>query len=134
MTTYTFAREVLFKGQDEARQLVYGVVLEPDSEDTQGDVITADEIEKAAHTFLLDSRIVGDSHRKNQADTIIQADAGVVESFISPVDFQMDGETIRKGSWVVAVKVHDPEMWAAIQKGEYGGFSIGGFGERVPAT
>jgi len=32
----------------------------------------------------------------------------------------------------MAVKVHDPELWQAIKKGEITGFSIAGTGTRTP--
>jgi hypothetical protein len=131
MTTLT--KEALFKSRNQAQQIAYCVVMEPDTVDLQDDTAAESEIEKTAHDYLLNARVVGDSHKKNKDGTIVKADAGVVESFIAPVDFQMGSELIRKGSWVVAIKVNDPGMWSAIDKGEITGVSIGGFGERVPA-
>jgi hypothetical protein len=108
---------------DAEKRLVYGIVLEPDTEDTQGDIIAADEIEKAAHRFLVASRMVGDSHRK-------PAGAQVVESYIAPMEFNIGEQTVKAGSWVMAVKVADDRLWEAVQQGDYTGFSIGGFGAR----
>lgn len=114
----------ILKADDELR-IVYGVVLEPDTEDLQGDILDAETIEKAAHGYLQESRVVGDSH-------MVQAAADVVESYIAPADIQLGEQTVKKGSWVMGVKVNDDEMWAAVKKGEFSGFSIGGFGTREP--
>lgn len=108
---------------DAEKRLVYGIVLEPDTEDTQGDIISAGEIEKAAHRFLVASRTVGDSHRK-------PAGAQVVESYIAPVALTLGEQAVKAGSWVMAVKIADEKIWNAVQEGEYTGFSIGGFGTR----
>lgn len=108
------------------KQLIYGIVLEPEVIDAQGDMILAADIEQAAHGFLARSRTVGDMHRK-------KAMADVVESYIAPVEFQLGGQTVKKGSWVIAVRVHDEELWNAVKAGEYTGFSVGGFGRRIPA-
>lgn len=105
--------------KDESKRLIYCVVLEPDSFDLQNDSITTDEIERAAHQYAMESRIVGLQHEE-------VAKAYVVESFIAPVDF----ETVKKGSWVMAIKVPDDAIWQAIINDELTGLSIGGVGER----
>lgn len=124
--------EIVFKAADKPKQTLYCVVMEPETEDLQGDVTAAEEIEKAAHQYLLDSRVIGDSHRKDGCDNLFKVDAGVVESFIAPIDYEVDGEKILKGSWVIAIKVYDTEVWKSIEAGEITGVSIGGFGERLP--
>lgn len=114
---------------DKAKQLVYGVVLAPNEIDTQQDYMEASEIEAAAHRYLLTSRVVGSEHGK-------AIPATPVESFIAPVDMDMDGplglQKVTKGSWVLGVKIHDPKLWEKVMQGEYTGFSVGGFGLRAP--
>lgn len=108
---------------DDEKQIVTGIVLEPEVEDAQGDIISAEEIEKAAHGFLAKSRIVGKSHAKI-------AKAEVVESYIAPDDFNLGSETVRKGTWLLSVKVHDRNLWEEVKTGEITGFSIGAIGIR----
>jgi hypothetical protein len=108
---------------DKAAQIVYGVVLEPDTVDLQGDVLELDTIERAAHSYLIRSRVVGDSHSRH-------ATAEVVESYLAPADMKLGGQDIRKGTWIMAVHVKDPELWTRVESGEFNGFSIGGVGER----
>lgn len=115
----------LFKALVEEKRLVYGVVLEPDEEDLQGDTITTDEIEKASHFFMEKSGIIGDKHMK-------VAKAKVVESYIAPISFMFEGseDLIKKGSWVLVTKIYDDNIWRGIKSGEYTGYSIGAYGTR----
>jgi len=113
---------VVFK-QDEEKREVTGIVLQPDVVDAQGDIISAEEIEQAAHDWLMNSRVIGDSHRK-------EAQAQVVESWIAPSSLEIDGQDIPKGAWLMTVKVLDDRMWEAVKSGDYGGFSIGGSANR----
>lgn len=118
--------EVTFAKVDGDRQLVTGVVLEPDTVDAHGDVVSREEIEQAAHRFLVRSRLVGLQHRR-------RAPAEVVESYIAPRDFELGGGRVKEGSWVMTVHVKDADLWKAIKEGRYTGFSIGGTGVRVDA-
>ncbi len=95
-----FQKEVriLAKEADE-QKLVYGIVYEPDTVDAHGDFMTAAEIEKAAHGFLKDARQIDKQHD-------FQGGVGeVVESYVAPADFEMNGETIKKGSWVLSQRL-----------------------------
>lgn len=115
--------KIITKAEDE-QQLVYGVVYEPDVEDAHGDSMTASEIEKSAHTFLKDFRNIDTQHD-------FEAGAGeLVESYVAPVDMDIDGEIITKGSWVIVTKATE-EIWEAIKKGEYTGYSMAGTAEAI---
>ena len=116
-------RFLKFAGMDLERQLVYGIVLQPGIIDKQDDMITEEEIEKAAHKYALTPMVVGRGHKK-------QAKAKPVETYIAPVDFELGGQQVLKGSWVMAVKVMDTELWQMIKEGEYTGFSIGAYGRK----
>ena len=107
--------------RDEAQQIVYGVVYEPDVVDAHGDFMTADEIEKAAHVFLKEFRNIDKQH------DFTSKVGEVIESYIAPADFELGGQTVTKGTWMMAVKVVD-DVWTGIQKGEYTGFSLAGYG------
>lgn len=114
------------KKYDPEKRLVYGVVYAPDDPpDTQGDVASADEIEKMAHNYLRQSRVIGKNHSE-------QIDAEVVESYIAPADFTIGDEQVKKGSWVLVGKIHSDEMWNEVKEGKYEGWSLGGTGERHP--
>lgn len=109
------------------KQIVYGVILAPNEIDSQDDYMEAEDIEKAAHSYLTHSRMVGSEHSKSIGAT-------PVESFIAPQDFEVSGQygdqPVKKGSWVLGVKIKDPEEWEKVKSGEYTGFSVGGVGLR----
>jgi Putative phage serine protease XkdF len=120
-------KSIVIAKADKAKQIVYGVVYEPDVVDAHGDFMTAEEIEKAAHAFM-ESRHTHNIDKQHD----LEADEGyVVESYIAPVDMQLGDQEIKKGSWVAGVKVTNVETWAAIEKGEITGFSMWGVGKRV---
>lgn len=107
--------------RDEEQQIVYGVVYEPDVVDAHGDFMDADEIEKAAHVFLKEFRNIDKQH------DFTSKVGEVIESYIAPADFELGGQTVTKGTWMMAVKVVD-DVWTGIQKGEFTGFSLAGYG------
>jgi DNA adenine methylase len=109
---------------DEEKRLVYGVVLVPDEEDLQGDVISAEESRKAAHGYLLKRRVLGEMH--------VRAPEGVdlVESYIAPLDFELGGMPVSTGSWVICVHVPNDAVWGKVKDRTYTGFSIGWDGRR----
>lgn len=109
------------------KRVVVGVVLVPDEKDLQNDVISAEEIEKAAHQFLMDHGIIGLMHEDFPSGV-----ASVVESYVAPHDLTLNGESVSKGSWVIAVKIFDDDVLNKVYSGEYAGFSIGGVADRLP--
>jgi hypothetical protein len=114
--------EIKFAAKDEAKQIVYGIVLEPDEVDAHGDTITMEEVEKAAHGYALTPMVVGDGHTK-------KAKAQMIETFIYTPELFKE---VKSGSWVMAIKVHSKKLWKGIQDGDYTGFSIGAFVKKRP--
>ena len=114
----------IFKA-DAKQHIVWGVVLQPGVPDLQGDIISAEEIEKAAHDYMINSRVTGFRHKR-------VLDAAIVESYIAKSDEIFEGEHIKKGSWLVGMQVFDMEVWKGVETGDYHSFSIGGFaGNRI---
>ena len=125
----TFEKEVrIIKGEDEEQKLVYGIVYspgsadDPNTHDAHGDFMTAEEIEKSAHNFIAKYRNIDAQHDFN-------AGAGeVVESYVAPVDMEINGETITKGTWILVTKATD-EIWKDIKDGKMTGYSLAGVAE-----
>lgn len=111
-----------FLTKNEEKRLVYGIVYEPYSVDTQGDYASDDEIEKACHKFMENWQKVGLMHQRDMPDI------KVVECYVAPTNFRLNGEEIKKGSWVLAVKVYNDTIWEMVKKGELTGFSLQGYG------
>lgn len=108
---------------DPEKHYVTGVVYEPMAADSQGNYMTGDEIAKAAHWFMKNQGSVDIQHCFEKA-----AGVEVVESFVAKSDMEIDGENIKKGTWLMTAEVTDDDVWDAIQKGEITGFSMGGVG------
>ena len=109
---------------DDELHLVYGVVLRPNVPDTQGDVYSAEEVRKAAHRYLVDSRKY-DLHHEEEVDP---SRVRVVESFVAPQ--RMFGGHVLKDDWVVVSHVPDDDMWARVKGDEVNAYSIRGWGRR----
>lgn len=100
--------------------LIYGVVYSPGEVDLEGEFMTAKEIQKSAHQFLEDYRLVDKDHNNIPG-------AGVVkESYVALQDMNINGEEITKGSWILVTEPDD-ETWEEIEKGTYTGYSLYGF-------
>lgn len=121
--------------KNDAKQIVYSVVLSPGVRDSQGDIASAEEIEKAAHGFLVKYR----KHDVQHSERAIEA--ATVESYVAPVDFEMeapDGSThkVLKGAWVMGIHIADRATWDRCSKADHPepltGVSIGGTGVRIP--
>ena len=112
----------------------YIVVAEPGAHENPGSAPGTDqsiedrwaseeEIRKAAHRWMHNGGLVNKMHED------LAPYGQVVENFIAPEDFAVDGETIRKGSWVVGIQP-TAEGKQAIASGEFTGVSIEGVAVR----
>lgn len=110
--------------KDEEKRLVYGIVYEPGVVDTQDDYSDEEEIEKGCHRYMKHYREVGAKHFETNPDL------PVVECYIAPVDFTIKGpygeQEVRKGSWLMVVKVESDDVWQDIKDGKLTGFSFEG--------
>lgn len=109
---------------DTESHFVTGIVYEPMEEDTHGNYMTEDEILKAAHWFMKNGNKVDLQHSFEPLDS-----AYVVESWVAKADFDIEGEAIKKGSWLMTMEIADADVWDGIEKGEITGFSMGGLGD-----
>lgn len=108
-------------------KFVLGVVLEPEVVDAQDDIYSADEIRQSAHKFMQEFNNIGLMHKE-----IINDKVKVVETYLAPTDFKINGQSVKKGTWVLGVKVLDEDLWNLVKSGEITGFSIGGSAIRKP--
>ena len=56
----------------------------------------------------------------------------MLESYLAPTDFTIGELAVRKGTWLLAVRVLSDELWERVKSGDLTGFSIGGSARRVP--
>jgi DNA adenine methylase len=116
---------------DAEERLITGIVLEPDTIDAQNDTVPPHVIKKAAYKFL-------STYNKSTKMGLMHEVFGaigveLVESYIAPIDFELNGQQITKGSWLMTVHITSDDLWARVKNGEITGFSIGGTAT-VPAA
>ncbi|QRK08554.1 DNA adenine methylase [Archangium violaceum] len=119
---------LLLKGLDpNDERYVLGIVLEPEVVDAQGDIYSTEEIRRAAHRFMEEFGGLGLMHRLR-----VNGQVKVLESYLAPTDFTVGEVQVRKGTWLLAVRVLSDELWERVKNGALTGFSIGGSARRVP--
>jgi hypothetical protein len=107
---------VKFSLVNEEKRIVYGVVYTPNMLDSLKGFTDKEEIEKLAYRFMsLDLTKVIDTQHDN-----IPNGCYPVESFIA----RDKDENFPEGSWVLAVKVTDEDIWNNILQGKFNGYSM----------
>jgi site-specific DNA-adenine methylase len=125
LLTLALAKRIPLLKTDEERY-VLGVVLEPETVDAQDDIYSAAEVRDAAHRFMEQYQNIGLMHRG-----LVNGRVKILESYLAPTPFSLDGARVQKGTWLLAVRVLDEELWGQIKNGELTGLSIGGSAARV---
>lgn len=116
-------KEIKFLKYEAKKRLVYGIVYTPNEPDAHDHFMTAETIEKSAHSFLIASR------KSDHRHDFIKGAAIPVESFIvrkGDKDFVDKKGNALVGAWILAVKVMDESIWEEITKGEIKSFSLAG--------
>jgi len=92
--------------------------------DQEGDIITPDEMMKAANLFMQEARAAKVQHEGK--------DVGVVLHSIPLTKEIQDAFGIHSDveGWAIGMKVFDDEHWESAKAGNFTGFSIGGEGKR----
>lgn len=102
--------------QEGDQRIVTAPVLVPDEPDSDGDVVTADQIERVAHLWMEKYQNLDFMHTLNNI-------AEPIESYIAPTDLDFPGGMVPKGSWVLSARVPE-ELWEDVKKGGLQGFSL----------
>jgi DNA adenine methylase len=105
-----------------------GIVLEPKTIDPQNDIYSAAEVREAAHRFMQQYKNIGLIHQD-----LVNGKVKILESYLAPMGFEISGTQVRKGTWLLAVRVLDDGLWAQIKSGELAELSIGGSAVRNSA-
>jgi hypothetical protein len=56
----------------------------------------------------------------------VSGKAPVIENYLAPIDMIIGNQRVRKGSWIMAHKINDDEIWKDIKEGRLTGLSMGG--------
>lgn len=119
----------IIKADEERR--VTGIVLQPEMVDAQGDIYSEEVIRDAAHAFTMQYNAatkLGLQHSVKPGSPVSQFPKGIhmVESYVTPCEMVINGQTVKKGSWVMTTFIEDDEVWKKLKEGGYKGYSIGG--------
>jgi len=122
--------EVAVLKADEEERYVLGVVLEPNDgkdgapldPDAHRDVYSTDEVRKAALRFLVEYNKLGVMHQR----VTKRSEMVVCENYVAPVDFEINGQQVRKGSWLLGAFILSDALWAKVKSGELNAWSIQG--------
>lgn len=121
-------RSVRIIKADSPERIVYGIVAEPDTKDAHDDHQTAEDIEKASNFFMETAqgiRVVTDEDHDDNNFT-----ANLLENYIARIDMSLEGEVIKKGTWIQSLRL-DQDTWDKVESGEITGFSMKGTAIRV---
>lgn len=99
------------------QRLVYAEVYAPNRPDSDGEYMTAQEIQKMAHAFTARGEM-------GQIDVMhnneVVPGVKIVESFIA----RKGDQDFLEGSWVVGMHVDNDQLWQAIKEDKINGFSM----------
>jgi hypothetical protein len=115
----------IFKVSEE-EHIVGGIVYEPMKEDVQGDFATEEEIREACYYFMEHSQKFKLQHKGQP----ITQKINILENYIVPEDFVVNKQKVRKGSWMLIIRVLDAGIWKDIKEGKITGFSMAGLARR----
>ncbi|MCC7271415.1 MAG: hypothetical protein IT561_02025 [Alphaproteobacteria bacterium] len=98
--------------------------------DAEGDVVPIDELVRAAHAFMAQSRRGAAGHADGGDQ--IPAVGTVVESLVASRAVQEAlGVDLGREGWFVGIRIDDDDAWRQVLAGELPALSIGGVARRV---
>ena len=127
----------IYKSEDgkEEERFVMSLVLEPnDGEDgaplkpdTQKDIYSKFDIRKACHYWMEHGGAVDLAHSwKALGNDKVRT----LENYIAPCDFKLgEGKKsydVVEGTWLLALRICDDDLWSGVKSGKIGAYSIGG--------
>jgi cation transport regulator ChaB len=88
--------------------------------DHSGEFIRADQLAKAATNFMLSVRTAKRMHSGESIGEVIHS-MPLTNDVAKALGIQSDRE-----GWIIAIKVHDEQVWQDVKSGKLAAFSIGG--------
>lgn len=120
-------RTVPLVKSDPVRRMAYGVVYAPESVDTDGHVMGADDIEAAMLAFMAKGRVGSvDTDHDEQTGGAFVAECWLVKGTPSGETCDALFPDEPPGTWCIGVKVEDDVTWDRVAKGELAGLSLAG--------
>lgn len=85
---------------DEEGRIVRAVILSPDDETSE------DDVRAACYSYM---------ESKNRGQ--INGEIKILENMLTPADMKINGQELKKSTWIMTLKILDDEMWQAFQTG-----------------
>ena len=121
MTKQTKALRVAKALNEEIMQVTY-VAMQP-GVDLHGDLVDVETIRLAKESFNKSAQ------RANLFHMVMTDSFNVIESYQIPCDVSLNEHFVEKGSWLMTLQVHDPDVWELVKTDEINGISIGAMAE-----
>lgn len=86
--------------EDEERRYVRAVILQPNDE------MSEEDIRAESYHWM-------ESPRRGNGSVCI------IESMIAPLDMLINKKNVKRGSWIMTLKIVDDEIWKDFQRGEF---------------
>ena len=127
--TYEMNKSHTILKADEEQRIVWGwasVATEKGElvVDQQGDTITPDEMVKMANGFMKSVRTAKAMHEGESIGEVIHS-FPLTKELAKAFGLETDRE-----GWLIGMHIKDDEIWKAVRANLFGGFSIGGRGQR----
>jgi hypothetical protein len=126
-------KELRFVVAKDFQGIVLGIVAEPDAKpDVDGHTISKEAVQSTCWEYNKNFQTI--AYRHSQRFT--KDEAQLLESYIAPVDFEIekpDGSKgiIKEGTWLMRWEIYSPELKEQVKSGFIKGFSLGGFIEAL---
>jgi hypothetical protein len=104
--------------EEELKQVTYVAML-PDHTDLHGDYTSEEEVRKAKESFNKSMM------RANLFHLVMTDTFDIIESYLAACDMTLNGQFVKKSTWLITLQVHDDTLWQMIKDDEITGISIG---------
>ncbi|MBA7660622.1 hypothetical protein ES703_68625 [subsurface metagenome] len=90
--------------------------------DSQGDWTKMTTLQKSSREWMSGNRLFDVNHEGREYQFPVRESMVIDEDNV----IKFGGQRIKKGAWIMVIKVTDPGIWQKIREGAIEGFSIGG--------
>ena len=106
---------------EELQQVTY-VAMKP-GVDLHGDMVDLETVRLAKESFNKSAQ------RANLFHLTMTDAFEVIESYLIPCGVTLNEHFVEKGSWLMTLQIHDPDVWEMIKSEDINGISIGAMAE-----
>lgn len=115
-------KKPIAKSLNEELQQVTYVAMKP-GVDLHGDMVDLETVRLAKESFNKSAQ------RANLFHLTMTDAFEVIESYLIPCDVTLNEHFVEKGSWLMTLQIHDPDVWEMIKSEDINGISIGAMAE-----